>query len=263
MEKSRQRKRKRLGALSNGEASTVRTVNAGGHGAIMKEVLLGLLISVIIGGVVLLYWNSGNKQQYHAQETNFPGQERTFDKKGNNKRQTDHLSKQSVQRSVSLAEEYDSIAEGIDKDMLPREPSEDPMDFNDHAAFNSLQQEQVHPSDDKGSMHPPDYLKRNWWVDVIEKIKDREHIKLHSDPDVYEVPNFLTSGECYELIKVYERLNRQKIEEPSWCFSDEEWLDEVMHGSKINEYEVERWYAEKLGHACVQVGATYQIKLNN
>ena len=233
----------------------------------MSEVAVSLIIAAIIILSILLYWwNTSTREDTKTNNRmtesinnkyKHPMQEDSGARETDNE-QEHSRSSQSTQ-SVSFSQQYDSLSDDIDRDMLPSDPSEDPMDFDDHASFTGSfdQQNKLTHLDNfpEKSRKPPQYLKRDWWVDVIEKIEGREHIKLHSNPDVYEVPNFLTIGECYELIKAYERLHRRKIEKPSWCFSDEMWLNDVMHASKIKKYEVTQSYDEDQGHMCVEVSA--------
>jgi hypothetical protein len=246
---SRQRKRNKL----NEQRATTKETTPNTHTQVitMTEIVVSVIIAAIIIVAILLYWRNAHTEEDTKTMNRMM-------KAADNKHKHSMLEdrkENSGSKQVPLSQQYNSLFDEIDRDMLPSDPSEDAMDFDDHSAIqNSFGQEKLAQPDDsqEKSRKPPQYLKRDWWVDVIEKLEGHEHIKLHSNPDVFEIPNFLTVGECYELIKAYERLHRRKVEKPAWCFNDEMWLNEVMDASKIKQYQVRQSYDEYHDYTCVE-----------
>eukprot|EP00118_Oscarella_pearsei_P007454 m.36720 g.36720 ORF g.36720 m.36720 type:complete len:587 (+) comp32270_c0_seq2:586-2346(+) len=157
-----------------------------------------------------------------------------------------------------LNEQFEEVVGKIDKDLQPSQPYEDLSDFDLSPAKKAIPRQEEEEEEEKPyhreSSEPmtkkPELKRVNWWPSVEEKLAEIKHETVHVDPNVYVLPDFLSTAECYELIKLYEKMKKSKLEAPRWCFRDPAWLEKELKKAGVNPQQV-RFFNSNEGDVCV------------
>lgn len=130
-------------------------------------------------------------------------------------------------------------------DMEPTDPMEEdlPFEVGQMPDANSFMRPHVGP-------------KMDYWKKVTSLLKGNDKVKyLHQNPDLILVRDFLTAAECMQLIQVHERIASKHEDPPTWCFSNEEWLEGMLADENLTSKVTVFSLDDELGkaRACVKV----------